>query len=246
MRSSFFFNRTYCPVDLDVCGVRYQKQNSDVGSTGCFAESSKTFLIRNAWPIVVIWFAALVLFLLFTEQGRNARWFCSNRFCDPRMNDRIVERIIQPLSVQAAFWANRMRLAQQRHMANERMPHELALKTKVFHVHHDTSNTEEGEFTCTICFHALQEGDRVGALPCNHEFHVECLKGWLARRNVCPLCQAPDVAVPRYREPDYSQGVVHVTSETFLGPEITPSVNEIAQPTAGRRDNFRGRVVIRR
>jgi hypothetical protein len=29
-------------------------------------------------------------------------------------------------------------------------------------------------------------------------FHVECLKLWLQRKNVCPLCQTKEVATPRY------------------------------------------------
>lgn len=44
--------------------------------------------------------------------------------------------------------------------------------------------------TCTICFCPFEEGDRIGDLPCRHEFHVDCLKGWLQRRNSCPLCNA--------------------------------------------------------
>lgn len=265
----FSFHRTYCPVDLNICGIRSEKKNSHVGyTTGCFAESSKTFLVRNSWPIVIIWFATLVLFLFCTDQGRNALRFCWNRCCDPNMNDRIIERRIQPLSVQAIMWAHRMRLAQQQHhMTNDRIPHELVLKTKLFHVQPNISHTEEGDIICTICFHTLQEGDRVGALPCHHDFHVECLKGWLTRRNVCPLCQAPDVALPRYREHphddshqhDDSHGVADVvpSDDTFLvGSQgtttittttaTTSSVNDIAQPIAERRDTFRGRVLIRR
>jgi len=30
--------------------------------------------------------------------------------------------------------------------------------------------------SCTICFVPLEDGDRVGALPCTHVFHVDCLK----------------------------------------------------------------------
>ena len=57
---------------------------------------------------------------------------------------------------------------------------------------------EEDEITCTICFVPLEDGDRVGALPCQHVFHVDCLKVWLQRRNCCPLCQQNGVAAPRY------------------------------------------------
>jgi len=48
--------------------------------------------------------------------------------------------------------------------------------------------------SCAICFVPLEGGDRVGDLTCGHNFHVDCLKTWLPRRNTCPLCQAPRVA----------------------------------------------------
>ena len=62
----------------------------------------------------------------------------------------------------------------------------------------DNKEDDFGGETCTICFGDLQEGDRVGYLSCSHTFHVECLKAWLSRRNVCPLCQRPDAAAPQF------------------------------------------------
>ena len=54
---------------------------------------------------------------------------------------------------------------------------------------------------CTICYGYIEEGDRVGALPhCNHTFHVDCLKVWLTRRNVCPLCLSENIASPQFDE----------------------------------------------
>ena len=64
----------------------------------------------------------------------------------------------------------------------------------------DNDDDFDEEATCTICFVLLEDNDRVGALPCNHIFHVDCLKEWLRRRNICPLCQERDVATPRYEE----------------------------------------------
>jgi hypothetical protein len=52
--------------------------------------------------------------------------------------------------------------------------------------------------SCTICFAALETGDRVGALHCRHIFHVSCLKDWLACRNVCPLCLKENIATPSH------------------------------------------------
>jgi len=51
---------------------------------------------------------------------------------------------------------------------------------------HDQHSIEEP--TCTICFSPFEEGDKIGDLSCQHEFHVDCLKGWAQRKNACPLC----------------------------------------------------------
>jgi Ring finger domain len=48
---------------------------------------------------------------------------------------------------------------------------------------------------CMICYEAIEIGTKIGVLPnCHHTFHTECLKDWLKRRNVCPLCLDTDVA----------------------------------------------------
>ena len=65
------------------------------------------------------------------------------------------------------------------------------------HQHADYEERSEETACCTICFSDLEVGDRVGDLPCQHTFHVECLREWLPRRNVCPLCQNDNAATPR-------------------------------------------------
>jgi Ring finger domain len=50
---------------------------------------------------------------------------------------------------------------------------------------------------CPICHTDIEDGDRVGDLLCKHVMHIECLKTWIVRRNVCPLCLAEDIATPR-------------------------------------------------
>ena len=56
---------------------------------------------------------------------------------------------------------------------------------------------EDDTFDCTICLGIVEDGEQIGALPCSHIFHALCLKQWIKRRNVCPLCQIPDIATPR-------------------------------------------------
>ncbi len=56
---------------------------------------------------------------------------------------------------------------------------------------------EDESYDCTICLASVDDGDKVGILPCSHIFHAECLAQWIQRRNVCPLCQTAEIASPR-------------------------------------------------
>lgn len=62
-------------------------------------------------------------------------------------------------------------------------------------------DNDDDALTCTICFVPIDDGDRIGDLPCQHTFHVDCLKIWLTRRAICPLCQSSDVVTPQYNPP---------------------------------------------
>jgi Ring finger domain len=67
--------------------------------------------------------------------------------------------------------------------------------------------------SCMICFAVVFEGERVGIMPnCDHIFHSKCLKDWLKRRNVCPLCLDANVAV-------FSSSPRSKKSQTQLSPQ---------------------------
>ena len=43
---------------------------------------------------------------------------------------------------------------------------------------------------CSICLDDYKEGDYIRKLPCNHEFHSDCIAKWLVERHsTCPLCK---------------------------------------------------------
>ena len=33
------------------------------------------------------------------------------------------------------------------------------------------------------------DGEDIGTLDCGHEFHSDCIKQWLAHKNICPICK---------------------------------------------------------
>ena len=65
---------------------------------------------------------------------------------------------------------------------------------------------DNDEITCTICIMEIEEGDRIGVLPCEHKFHVDCLKEWIKRKNTCPLCQVPNIAREKGSSSDDGSG----------------------------------------
>lgn len=65
---------------------------------------------------------------------------------------------------------------------------------------------------CSICLESLSfrgdspgrsdiaEEDAVGALPCGHCFHTDCIGGWLQREARCPLCRQAAHGIDRVLE----------------------------------------------
>ena len=43
---------------------------------------------------------------------------------------------------------------------------------------------------CTICLEEFGDGERLIQLPCDHNFHINCLNAWLRFHVVCPNCRA--------------------------------------------------------
>jgi hypothetical protein len=117
---------------------------------------------------------------------------------------------------------------------SEIQPISLALRTRIFK--EDGLNKQRSKFeiddeedgdTCAICFAPLIDGDRVGALPCDHVFHVECLKPWLQKHNRCPLCQTQNIATPRFDESrSATEDESSISTMADLTLDETPSSTE--------------------
>lgn len=44
--------------------------------------------------------------------------------------------------------------------------------------------------TCVICLSEFENGDKLIVLPCDHEFHADCIKPWILKKsNKCPICK---------------------------------------------------------
>lgn len=44
--------------------------------------------------------------------------------------------------------------------------------------------------SCSICLENYKGSDKIVEFSCkNHIFHKECLKGWIRKNDLCPLCK---------------------------------------------------------
>ena len=49
---------------------------------------------------------------------------------------------------------------------------------------------ERSDHLCIVCREDMNSSMRAKRLPCNHVFHLDCLKSWLERQQNCPICRS--------------------------------------------------------
>ncbi|GLT50134.1 hypothetical protein SLA2020_236420 [Shorea laevis] len=59
--------------------------------------------------------------------------------------------------------------------------------------YHPTGTEEHS--ACSVCQDEYGEGDLLGKLDCRHDYHFECIKQWLLRKNSCPMCRHRALAI---------------------------------------------------
>ena len=52
----------------------------------------------------------------------------------------------------------------------------------------DSTLDASGAERCLVCQCSFDDGDVVKTLPCDHEYHAECIDQWLGDHDTCPLC----------------------------------------------------------
>ena len=236
-----FEEKNYYCMNGNYCGV-YRYENADNGilpSVICFDYTLKVAFIRYIWPIIMLWFVALMVVFLVSFSGKNIRYFIRT-FFNPSLMDRLVdERIEQEILRHRQFMefnqteelvlkvkryysngdsmtkkedneadggqeigpnnddTNEMKQEAKDYQNNKHMKEYdnfIAINTMKDDAEDDI---DENEVACTICMIKLNDGDEIGKISCGHTFHKHCLKQWIRRTNVCPLCLTPDIACVR-------------------------------------------------
>ncbi|KAL6888672.1 hypothetical protein ACP4OV_009698 [Aristida adscensionis] len=57
----------------------------------------------------------------------------------------------------------------------------------------EVNKSAADDIKCSICQEEYMEGEEVGRLPCEHQYHVCCIHQWLRQKNWCPVCKASAV-----------------------------------------------------
>ncbi|KAJ5320204.1 hypothetical protein N7508_000487 [Penicillium antarcticum] len=84
-----------------------------------------------------------------------------------------------------------------------------------------TETPETGNFSCPICTDDFIKGQDLRVLPCNHQFHMECIDPWLMNvSGTCPLCRI-DLNPPKEETEE--------TEETGERQEPEPPANQETQ-----------------
>ncbi|XP_021807955.1 uncharacterized protein LOC110751758 isoform X2 [Prunus avium] len=53
------------------------------------------------------------------------------------------------------------------------------------------SETVREPDSCSICMIEYKDQDKIASLYyCSHEYHADCIKEWLLKNNLCPMCRA--------------------------------------------------------
>jgi hypothetical protein len=61
-------------------------------------------------------------------------------------------------------------------------------KLKVVEIN-DKNQISKIEYDCVICQKGYELKDKYIKLPCKHIYHENCIKTWLKKKNVCPICK---------------------------------------------------------
>ena len=54
----------------------------------------------------------------------------------------------------------------------------------------DINKLAEDKRKCTICLEDYKNNDDSIILPCIHIFHSECIRKWMKKKNICPICKS--------------------------------------------------------
>jgi hypothetical protein len=64
-----------------------------------------------------------------------------------------------------------------------------SLKVVIKKTNSNATKSDSSENVCGVCLENITFGARIYDLKCLHQFHVDCLRPWLPRSSLCPMCR---------------------------------------------------------
>jgi len=172
---------------LTVQGIIWQRLNIEL-SPQCIPEE------RVPW-LVWWWIALLILIdilLISLTVFRIMKWWRMRRF------RRRMRTIVSEILILDPDTLSQLLLT----IGEERLPfnineqtglteEEISKISKKTYKQNYLSILQKGREFCPICYDDIEEGQEVFQLPlCNHTFHEDCIRAWLIKNPVCPMCRA--------------------------------------------------------
>lgn len=94
------------------------------------------------------------------------------------------------LCFRAGFVHDTAQIAMNRRSVFKLLTHDQVLELPTVEYHGSSSSSSHDDVCCAICIEEFVQGDTLRQLPCEHEFHTECIIPWLTERHPsCPLCK---------------------------------------------------------
>lgn len=173
----------YCPIGNgeNVCSVHMWSFEPHP-ETYCYRQTLWEKVLGLVYLPSILCMAIVVMMPFTTRLGKNSFEYIFST-CFPCMRRRHLNRIIRR-EIQAITEHIELENSFER---DDGKIEQTILKLKTKPIHQDHQFTYEDK-NCLICMVGLEEGDRIGDLSCQHNFHADCLKEWIKRRNACPLC----------------------------------------------------------
>mmetsp|Transcript_18616 Transcript_18616/g.62855 ORF Transcript_18616/g.62855 Transcript_18616/m.62855 type:complete len:264 (+) Transcript_18616:194-985(+) len=179
---------------------------ADTPCADCSSDKKTDELFTFSWPLVMGWYALLVILFCFGRRGRVVSRLCAavrrRRRNDGRDDSGPdVERGGDDLELVPVV---KTRLVVPEDVVGNASPRTAA---------HNLETEGDDDVLCTICLYPFTVGETVATLDCPHLFHEHCIVPWLRRKSSCPLCMhhidweleqppPPDASAPPRPEAD--------------------------------------------
>lgn len=172
-------------IYLTIQGTIWQNQNFEY-SPRCVPQSRVPWLIW--WWLILL--ALVDIMVIFITVFRIIKWWKTRRYI------RRIRRLVNEILIMDEQMINQILLNNRGDEIGENFVDQIGLTEEEFEkipkkvYTYSFLNILKSE-SCPICCEEVEQSEEILLLPvCNHFFHANCIKSWLIRKPLCPMCRA--------------------------------------------------------